>query len=89
MSFNETAHPRSTDGTFAEKRGGAPEVGLAVDAPSPANGFLIPGRECECDVDFRCPNHDTDAEEAYYRGIVDRDPLPKAAEHGFDDRWDV
>jgi hypothetical protein len=30
MSFSETEHPRATDGKFAEKTGGAPEVALDV-----------------------------------------------------------
>jgi hypothetical protein len=31
MSFTESEHPRSTDGQFTEKVGGAPEVSLATD----------------------------------------------------------
>lgn len=28
--------------------------------------FLLPGRTCECDVDFHCPNHDVNAEAAQF-----------------------
>jgi len=38
--------------------------------PSEANGWLLEGRECECDVDSRCANHDTDAENAYYMRLI-------------------
>lgn len=32
MTFDTSAHPRATDGKFAEKLGSAPEVGIGVDA---------------------------------------------------------
>ena len=35
---------------------------------SPDDGFLLPGRSCVCDVDYRCGNHDDAAEEAYWFG---------------------
>jgi hypothetical protein len=36
MSFNETEHPRATDGKFAEKTGSAPEIGISTrPAPLP------------------------------------------------------
>lgn len=94
MSFNESAHndelqPRRGDGTFAEKTGAAAEISLSdsSDAPSPSNGFLIPGTECDCDVDYPCPNHDTDAEAAYYAGVAP-DPVRVRDAHSFDDAWD-
>jgi hypothetical protein len=91
MSFNENEVVRATDGKFAEKTGASPEVALDADIPGPQNGFLLPGRECECDVDYHCSNHDTEAEAAYYAGIVgnaDPDALRTTDAHGFDDRWD-
>jgi hypothetical protein len=34
--------------------------------PSIDNGFLIEGRECECDPETSCRNHDSAAEVAYW-----------------------
>jgi hypothetical protein len=42
MSFSESAHPRSTDGTFTNKVGAAAEVSLA--APQYPIGFPVNGR---------------------------------------------
>ncbi len=89
MSFE--TQPRDEGGKFAEKTGTTPEVALNADIPGPQNGFLIPGRECECDVDFRCPNHDTEAEAAYYLsmpGVASAGIKRTADAHEFDDRWD-
>lgn len=35
---------------------------------SPDDDFLLPGRSCECDVDYKCGNHDDEAEVAYWLG---------------------
>lgn len=90
MSFD--SQPRSEDGKFSEKHGTTPEVALDADIPGPQNEFLLPGRECECDVDFRCSNHDTEAEAAYYTnmpGVDDSGVRRTRDAHGFDDRWDT
>ena len=34
--------------------------------PTIDNSFLIEGRECECDGDTSCSNHDSAAEVAYW-----------------------
>lgn len=45
-----------------------PEELEPVEQPTEKNGFLLPGKDCECDVDYHCENHDRDAEERYWRG---------------------
>lgn len=89
MSFD--SQPRTEDGRFSEKQGTVPEVALD-ETPGPHNEFLLPGRECDCDVDFRCPNHDTEAEAAYYAALLDNDrpSITRTRDaHSFDDRWDI
>lgn len=53
-----------------------------MSAPSPDNGFLIEGLDCNCDgADDgagRCGNHDDEAEEAYWLGQWSK--LPPAIE---------
>lgn len=34
-----------------------------------SNGWAVAGLDCECDVDYRCANHDTKAEREYWSGI--------------------
>lgn len=41
-----------------------------IEISREANGFLLTGKDCECDVDFRCANHDDAAEQAYWRGQI-------------------
>lgn len=88
---SDEARPRHQDGKFSEKHGTTPEVALDADIPGPQNDFLLPGRDCECDVDYRCPNHDTEAEAAYYANMpgIDGPGVVRTRDaHGFDDRWD-
>lgn len=90
MSFNENDINRDTSGKFAEKRGSSADVTLPSDAPSPENGWLLPGTECECDVDYRCPNHDTEAEARWHEARIPvHAPVKTRDAHGFDDRWDI
>ena len=34
--------------------------------PTLENGWAIPGLDCSCDAEYRCPNHDDRAELAYW-----------------------
>ena len=65
MTMNNDDQARDKAGKFAATEGLKPEVGL--EAPSAENSFLLPGKDCECDVDYRCPNHDLEAEEEFHR----------------------
>lgn len=95
MSFNESNVRRDGGGKFDTKTGSTADVTLSgddiasvVDAPSLENGWLLPGKECECDVDYTCPNHDTEAEARYFSTRLAPEPVKVRDAHGFDDRWD-
>lgn len=40
--------------------------------PTYENGFAIAGLDCVCDEEYRCENHDRDAEYAYWSGLARR-----------------
>lgn len=88
MTFNETNVNRDDDGKFGKKTGSSADVTLPSDAPSPENGWLLPGTECLCDVDYTCPNHDTEAEARWFEQRLAPEPVKVRDAHGFDDRWD-
>lgn len=88
MTFSETNVNRDDDGKFGKKTGSSADVTLPSDVPSPENGWLLPGTECLCDVDFTCPNHDTEAEARWHSQRLAADPVKVRDAHGFDDRWD-
>lgn len=37
--------------------------------------FLLPGRTCECDLDYRCDAHDDEAEDLYWKGLYLHDSV--------------
>lgn len=50
-----------------------------------ANDWAIAGLECKCDEDYRCDNHDRDAEHDYWAGffgkaiVQPKDDAPRGA----------
>jgi len=69
MTMNDDSQARDAAGKFAAVEGSQPEVDLALRAPSADNSFLDPGKECYCDNEGRCDNHDWDAAESYWSGV--------------------
>ena len=53
---------------------------------SPDDGFLVEGRDCECDDTFRCANHDDEAEQAYWHDqwLAEREPTAADFEGAYD-----
>lgn len=66
----ERMHFGVVDGSELQE---ALEYVLGKPARSSEGDFLLPGRECQCRVDYRCPNHDSEAEKAYYSGLLEAD----------------
>lgn len=79
MSFTETEHPRTTDGKFAEKTGGAPEVSLdsvSVSDTTATERFL--GRSDAAWTRYRGEQEELRKELPAVIGEVAREKFPDA-----------